>query len=105
MDRRAHLGMDQPLSSAGTRLRASRSKGGRVRPPRHDPPHAAASRSNLLIRNRNFPEGLLEARATWGTVPKTRITSPRSIRVSDEIGSWIPDRVSLERKTARAKAA
>src|SRR5215207_7610990 len=32
MDRGAHLGLDQPLSSAGTRLRASRSQGGRVRP-------------------------------------------------------------------------
>jgi hypothetical protein len=61
MDRRAHLGMDQPLSTAGTRLRASRSHGGRVHPPRHDPPHAASSRSNLLIRNQNLPEGLSDA--------------------------------------------
>src|SRR3954466_12025416 len=51
--------LDQPLSSAGTRLRASRSQGGRVRPSRNDPSHAPAPRLNVLIRNRNFPEGLL----------------------------------------------
>src|SRR4051794_12696820 len=56
MDRGAHLGLDQPLSSAGTRLRASRSQGGRVRPSRNDPSHAPAPRLNVLIRNRNFPE-------------------------------------------------
>ena len=60
-DRGAHLGLDQPLSSAGTRLRASRSQGGRVRPSRNDPSHAPAPRLNVLIRNRNFPEGLSEA--------------------------------------------
>ena len=44
MDRRTHPRMDQPLSSARPRLRASRSKGGSVRPPCHDPPDAAPSR-------------------------------------------------------------
>ena len=52
------LGLDQPLSSAGTRLRASRSQGGHVRPSRNDPSHAPAPRLNVLIRNRNFPERL-----------------------------------------------
>ena len=58
MDRGAHLGLDQPLSSAGARLRASRSQGGRVRPSRNDPSRVPAPRLNVLIRNRNSPEGL-----------------------------------------------
>ena len=58
MDRRTHPRMDQPLSSARPRLRASRSQGGRVRPPRHDPPDAAPSRPKPLIENQNFAEGL-----------------------------------------------
>ena len=41
------------------RLRASRSQGSSVRPPRHDPPHAAPSRPKPLIKNQNFAEGLL----------------------------------------------
>src|SRR5688572_26987616 len=63
MDRRTHPRMDQPLSSARPRLRASRSQGGRVRPPRHDPPDAAPSRPKPLIENQNFAEGLLEVGA------------------------------------------
>jgi len=33
-------------------------QGGSVRPPRHDPPHAAPSRPKPLIKNQNFAEGL-----------------------------------------------
>jgi transposase len=58
LDRGAHAGMDQPLPSARARLRATRPKSRGLRPPRHDPPHAAAPRPKPLIRNSNFPEGL-----------------------------------------------
>ena len=58
MDRRTHPRMDQPLSSARPRLRASRSQGGSVRPPRLEPPHAAPSRPKPLIKNQNCAEGL-----------------------------------------------
>jgi len=49
---------DQPKQEAGTGLRATHSQGGGFRPPRHDPPHAQADRTNPLIRKPNFPDGL-----------------------------------------------
>ena len=52
------LGLDQPLSPARQRLRAPRPKSRSLRPPRHDPPHAATPLDKPLIRNPNFPERL-----------------------------------------------
>jgi hypothetical protein len=60
MDRRTHPRMDQPLSSARARDYERHAQGGRVRPPRHDPPHAAPSRPKPMIKNQNFAEGLLD---------------------------------------------
>src|SRR3954464_9047635 len=82
MDRGAHLGLDQPLSSAGTRLRASRSQGGRVRPSRNDPSHAPAPRLNVLIRNRNFPEGLLDQRG-----PSSSLQAPENESAARRFGN------------------
>src|SRR5215212_3839140 len=59
LDRRAHPSLDQPLSPARQRLRAPRPKSRSLRPPRHDPPHAATPLDKPLIRNPNFPERLL----------------------------------------------
>jgi transposase len=53
----AHPGVDKPLPSARPRLRAAHPKSRRVRPSRHDPPHAAQG-GKPLIRNPKFPEGL-----------------------------------------------
>src|SRR3954468_16957737 len=59
LDRRAHPSLDQPLSPARQRLRAPRPKSRSLRPPRHDPPHAARPLDKPLIRNPDFPERLL----------------------------------------------
>jgi transposase len=58
LGRRADTGVDQPLPSARPRLRAPRPQSRRVRPPRHDPPHAAPSHGKPLITILNFPERL-----------------------------------------------
>ena len=52
------------------RLRASRPQSGRVCPPGHDPPHAPPSRPNLLISNRNFPEGSLSSLVSFALHPR-----------------------------------
>ena len=58
LDRRANARLDQPLPPACPRLRASRPQGRRLRPPRHDPPHAPTPRAKPLSKNPNFPDGL-----------------------------------------------
>src|SRR5215208_4437811 len=62
MDCGTNPGVDQPLSSACTRRRAPRPKGGCLRSSRDDPPHVAPPRGKPLIANPNFPERLLEVK-------------------------------------------
>jgi transposase len=57
--------LDQPLPPLGQRLRASRPKGRRLHPPRHDPTHAPSIDSTFAM-NRNFPERLLGPRVSPG---------------------------------------
>src|SRR5215203_2189405 len=68
-------------------------------------PHTIGKTISVAEVGRSAYPNASEAIATWGTVPNRRSTSPRSIRVSAEIGSAIPDRVSLDKNTARAKVA
>src|SRR5215211_1943419 len=59
MDRRKDVGLDQPLSSAGPRLRAARPQGRGLRAPGHDPPQAPPPRRKTPIKNPTVPERLL----------------------------------------------
>jgi hypothetical protein len=77
LDRRTHPSLDQPKSPARQRLRAPRPKSRSLRPPRHDPPHAATPLDKPLIRNQNFPERLLEDRTyeyAPGSAPCAQLT-------------------------------
>src|SRR5215204_5897017 len=65
MDRGAHLGLDQPLSSAGTRLRASRSQGGRVRPSRKSVSCSGASPERVDQESKLPGRALRPARLRW----------------------------------------
>jgi hypothetical protein len=51
LDRRAHLRLDQPVPSPRQGFRAICSNHRRLRPPRHDPPHAQPTGGNASIVN------------------------------------------------------